>query len=544
VKDSRVSHFFGNHRRHANKEIEQGDGAKPEIIKSYLFCLAFNVRMMFVLLQVLLPELEDTASGEELPNGEGGSKSDRPNERITAVAARVLPALRQYSVWLASGAGLILTSAGTASIQVHAKELWMMYADVLTRLANYFPVEELASVSYLLEEDESTVGFQPLRNSSLSPECNLYVDDKGELKPRITDLDIKRDLPHVEMQARVLNILLCGLSLQLKKQIPLALTSETGTTAFAFVEEGISATSPTRVQSSIRSYASSIQPIDEYRMEDRVPGSAPSYTSPMRTNGYAGHAATNGIAETGDESVAASDSHQSMDTDMHRMVDSLLEPPSSRNTSSNETSYGMHSATAHEVFAPIGSSGFEPRFNGTPKILPSLPGFYKSAFTPQPNELQPLSPNRPMTARQSSPLPLATPEQRLQAAIDLDEATGYRPTTSGSWGRKSSRPLSNNISQPINQILQESLAQQFMTMPSSAFSESSSIYANNTPQVQYRAGVGAWRGGLPPTSGNDSTVYPGASDFDKTTMLQSSIYDGSQPAWNGYAQTPPGGQGG
>jgi hypothetical protein len=221
---------------------------------------------------------------------------------------------------------------------------------------------------------------------------------------------------------------------------------------------------------------------------------------------------------------------------MHRMVDNLLEPPSSRNTTSNETSYGMHSATANEVFAPLTSSGFEPRFNGTPKMLPSLPGFYNSAFTPQPNELQPLSPNRPMSARQSSPLSLATPEQRLQAAMALDEVTGYRPTKSGSWGRKASGPLSNLISQPVNQILQESLAQQFMTMPSSAFSESSSIYANNTPQEQYHAGVGAWRGGLPPINGNNSTIYPGASDFDKTTMLQSSIYDDSQPAFGGYAQ--------
>jgi hypothetical protein len=478
--------------------------------------------MMFVLLQVLLPELEGPASGEELPSGAGGSRSDRPNEKITAIAARVFPALRQYSVWLASGAGLILTSTGTASIQVHAKEMWKMYADVLTRLTNFFPVEELGSVSYLLEEDESTVGFQPLRNPSLGAECNLYVDDKGELKPRITDLGVKRDLPHVEMQARVLNILLCGLSLQLKEEIPLSLSRDTGSPAFTFVEEGLSLAGPVQVQAS-----------------------ASTYTSPIRTNGdYSMHEAADGTAEVRDGSVAASDSHQSMDTDMHRMVESLLEPPSSRNTTSNETSYGMHSATANEVFAPMRSNGFEPRFQSTPKMLPSLPGFYNSAFTPQPNELQPLSPNRPMTARQLSPLPLATPEQRLQAAIALDEVTGYGPTKNGSLGRKASRPLSNPISQPVNQILQESLAQQFMPIPSSAFSDSSSIYVNNTPQLQNRAVGGPLRGGLPPINGNNSTVYPGASDFDKTTMLQSSIYDGSQPAWGGYAQTPPGEQGG
>jgi Est1 DNA/RNA binding domain len=481
--------------------------------------------MMFVLLQVLLPELEDPASGEELPNDTGASRSDRPNEKITAVAARVFPALRQYSVWLASGAGLILTSAGTASIQVHAKEMWKMYADVLTRLTNFFPVAELASVSYLLEEDESTVGFQPLRNPQLSAECNLYIDAKGELKPRITDLGVKRDLPHVEMQARVLNILLCGLSLQLKEQIPLALGNDTGSPVFTFVEEGLSLASPVRIQESTS-----------------------AYTSPMRTNGsYGAHPPTNETYEVREESIAASDSHHSMDTDMHRMVDSLLEPPSSsRNATSNETSYGMHSATANEIFAPLGSNGFESRFQSTPKMLPSLPGLYNSAFTPQPNELQPHSPIRPMTARQLSPLSLATPEQRLQAAVALDELTGYGPTKNGSWGRGTSRPLSNPVSQPVNQVLQQSLAQQFMPMSSSAFSDSSSIYANNTPQLQQRVAGGHLHGGLPVINGNNSTVYAGISDFDKTTMLQSSIYDGSQPVlWGGYAhQTPPGGQGG
>jgi Est1 DNA/RNA binding domain len=477
--------------------------------------------MMFALLQVLLPELEGPASGEELPSGAAGSRSDRPNEKITAIAARVFPALRQYSVWLASGAGLILSSAGTASIQVHAKEMWKMYAEVLTRLPNFFPVEELGSVGYLLEEDESTVGFQPLRNPSLGAECNLYADEKGELKPRITDLGVKRDLPHVEMQARVLNILLCGLSLQLKENIPLALSRDTRSPAFTFVEDSLSLASPVRVQFS-----------------------ASTHMSSTPTNGnYSMHESTNRVAEVLDESIAASDSHQSMDTDMHRMVDSLLEPPSSRNTTSNETSYGMHSATANEVFAPMGSNGFEPRFQGTPKMLPSLPGLYNSAFTPQPNELQPLSPNRPMSARQLSPLSLTTPEQRLQAAMALDEVTGYRPTERGSWGKTASRPLSNPVSQPVNQILQESPVLQFMPMPSSAFSDSSSIYVN-TPHFQNRTIGGPLRGGLPPVNGNNSMVYPGASDFDKATMLQSSIYDGSHPAWGDYPQTPPGGQGG
>jgi len=144
-----------------------------------------------------------------------------------------------------------------------------------------------------------------------------------------------------------------------------------------------------------------------------------------------------------------------------------------------------------------------------------------------------------MTARQLSPLSFATEEQRLAAARTLDHVTGFGTTNNGPWGRESSRPSSSTTSQPVNQILQDSLVQQFMSMPSTAFSDSSSIYGN-TPQ--HRLSGGLLRGGA--FSGNNSTAYAGASDFEKTAMRQSSFWNNSQPVRGGYTQTPPGGQGG
>jgi hypothetical protein len=480
---------------------------------------------MFVLLQVLLPELEDATSGEELPNG--ASRSERAREKITATTRRVLPALRQYSTWLASMAQIIVATKGVSPISVHIKELWKMYADLLTRLTQYFPVGDLQTVEYLLEEDESTYGFKPFRDANNHAGCDLYTTGNGESKPRCTDPGIERLHPNIEMQSRIRDILLFGVALQEKPDIPITLTHDTGMPVFTFVEEGLSVASPVR---------------------PRV--SSPSFASPERTNSnYALPPPSRTYEDTpaeSAESVAASDSHQSMDTDMHRMVDSLLEPSSSsRNTASIETSYGMHSATANEVFAPVGSNGFDaPRLHSTPKMLPGLTGLYNSAFTPQPNELP--SPNRPTTARQLSPLSLSTNEQRLAAAAALDEMTGHGSGKRSSWGRVS-RPLSNPISQPVNQLLQESLAQQYMPMSSSAWSESSSIYANTPQQPRHPSSVlRASAPAFPHANGNDSTHYPGGTDFDKNTTLQSSIWNGSQPAsaWGGYVQTPPGAQGG
>jgi hypothetical protein len=238
------------------------------------------------------------------------------------------------------------------------------------------------------------------------------------------------------------------------------------------------------------------------------------------------------------DDLVASDSNQSMDNDMHRMVDDLLDCHS---TSVNETSYGMHSATANEVFAPLGSGGYGHRLQSTPTMLPSLPGLFTTAFTPQANELQPTSPLRPGTARQVSPLSLSTKEKRLSAATALDEIASFGGNLSGSWGRRSARLLSNPVSQSVNQALQDNLTQQFM--PSSVFTESSSLYPDATQQRF--VGFGAARAAFTPTNGNNSTVYPGASDFEQTIMLQSSIWNGSQQAsFSGYVQTPPGGQGG
>jgi len=247
-------------------------------------------------------------------------------------------------------------------------------------------------------------------------------------------------------------------------------------------------------------------------------------------------------------SVAASDSQQSMDTEMHRMVDDLLEPSNGHYTASNETSYGMHSHTANEIFAPINTN--LQHLQQTPKmqahILPNLPTIWSSPFTPQPNELQPTSPDRPNTARQLSPLQLTTPQQQLEAAAALDRMTGY-DSSKNSWGRKSSRPQESQMSPPVNAV-QQSLAQKFKapSISSSTFTDSSSIYANSTPRrVENLRGGGALRTGQSSAmNGNTTTIYAGASDFDKNTMLQSSLWSETQPGWAAYTQTPPGGQGG
>ncbi|KAE8446126.1 hypothetical protein EG329_012497 [Mollisiaceae sp. DMI_Dod_QoI] len=506
---------------------EQVDSASTETLNSYYFCLEFNVRMMLVLLQVVSPELDQDVSGEELPKGMKEVKPDKPREKITAIARRVLPALRQYSAWLAGRAGIIIACVSNPAVKLHSKQMWNMYAMVLTKLVNFFPAEELPSINYLLEEDETTVGFVPLRNPNLSRECDLFTDIAGVPKIRSTDPGVERHHPNVEMQARIRDILLTAASLESKKEIPIIVKKVDGRHVFTCTDDAMPLASPRTLSSLQRTE----RPASSFA--GLTPTSATFSLEKMSGCSYEAHQ---------EESVSVT---ESMDNDLNAMVDKLVEPSSNGQSASNETSYGMHSFTANEVFAPIASNGFEPRLQSTPKILPSVTGLYNSVFTPQAHELGATSPNRPTTARELSPLSLSTRKNRLAAAEALDEMTGYSTpkTASGSWGKSSLKPLSGSMQQPVNQILQESLAQQYMPY-SSALTDSSSLYGN-TPQNRNRLSSDSSKGNPFTTANGNSTTYAGASDFDRTTMLQSSLWDGSQHGgWGQYVRTPPGGQGG
>lgn len=496
--------------------------------------------MLFMLLQVLQPELEDQALGDDLPVEANSPALPTSREKVTPTACRVIPALRQYSVWLVSQVAFIVASDGVGPVAIHAKEMWKMYADVLTRLANFYPVESLHSVDYLLEEDETTVGFKPLRDPELPSKCNLYVDDNGALKTHITDQGTTRWPPHEEMQSRVRDIIICALILHQDSKCPIILDLES--TVFIFVEKGLaiaSPSSPIQFQGPISSFEKSMQTNTDFAI--------PETDRKNRT-----------VAP--DESVAASDSHNSLDISMNRMVDNLVEPSYGRQSASYETSYGMHSRTANEVFAPIGSNGFAShQLQSPPKMLPSLPGLWNSAFTPQPNELQATSPNHSSTNRLMSPMPLSTRQEQLEAAEHLERITGYRRSSKErlenmnsftrspreAWGGERA---ANPNSQAVNESLQKSLAEQFdpTSIMSSDFTNSSSVYVDDTPRHRQPFNGGGMKGQFAPVSNaNNSTFYAGGSDFDTAAMLQSSIWNGSQPRHDAaYSQTPPGNQGG
>lgn len=185
-----------------------------------MFFQRFNIKIFFTLLQILLPELEQFAVDDSSID-----RDDRPrnsSDKVTAIARRVLPTLRQYSSWLQSSAHILVAQESDPFIGIQIKEFWKIYATTLSFLAATFPLGELPEVNYLLEEDTDTLGFKPLQNENTSTRYYVETADGIKLKPKCQD-GLEQHHPNVEMLFRIREILADGVRLALRQvgqQIP------------------------------------------------------------------------------------------------------------------------------------------------------------------------------------------------------------------------------------------------------------------------------------------------------------------------------------
>lgn len=489
---------------------EAEGGVTDDLKKSFYFLLGFNLQVFCVLLRALISELADAAEAENLESLTATDSSGDSLEKLGPVAIRVLPGIRQYFAWVISqrlvlvGLGNGIDQESTGRLVSHIQNMWKTAAEALSALVNFFPVASLPYLPYLLPEDEQTVGFKPLRDPpSGLEEYSLYNKDDGFLKARVSDGIIRQ--PDNENYSRIRDILRAGMALHFEKPCPIIMTRDG-----RFIYGTESAVSPPSDTSAIPSQLAE-----------------PTY-------------AVQNYAKTGNENLAGSDSLGIMDTEMNRMVDDLLEPASL--TPSDDTSYGMSSSTANAVFAPIGSERTRLSASNhiTPgKAFPSLPGIWGSPFTPKPHELRTISPEKPSSSGGFSSMNYSTNREQLAAAAALDNMTKMQPQSSNGAATYTRGQFSSfDTSKPVSQMLQESLAKQFesMSLSSSGFSTNSSIYANNSPPKAYYGRTF----GCSSFNGHDSTTYPSASDYERTTMLQSSLWNTQTDNGN---RTPPAGQG-
>ncbi|KAI9669795.1 MAG: hypothetical protein M1829_005050 [Trizodia sp. TS-e1964] len=308
----------------AGVRLQENPGSQ-EHYQAFFFFLRLNVKTFFTLLQVLQPELERVMT-DDFENQ--GSENSIASEKITAVARRILPALRNYSTWLVSNSTLLVAQIGDTALNVQIKEMWKIYANSLTLLVSTFPVGELPCLPYLLEEDEDTIGFTPFSSDNAKPR---YFDGE-KLKPKWHDPGVQRCHPNVEMLARVREFLKDGLIMAMDNTVPITLF-EGGT--FAFQEEDLpseSINSPTSMDQA--TFAATAMERDD--------------TINLNTKGYSelahGNLAERPIDDDQEASQSLADSETtsySMGTTMARMVDTLTVSETNDLENLNYTDYGL-----------------------------------------------------------------------------------------------------------------------------------------------------------------------------------------------------------
>ncbi|KAI9374907.1 hypothetical protein BJX61DRAFT_224970 [Aspergillus egyptiacus] len=212
----------------AAEDFSRARSDEDSVSNARLFFQRINVKTFFTLLQVLSAEVERFAVEDS-----SGSKDDK----ITIVARRILPALRNYSSWLLTvNKYLVAYNEKDTPLAVQLTEFWKIYANTLTLLASTFDVVHLPEVDYLLEEDEETLCFVPLSKGATA---RRYLDVNGRQKPSMNDPGVERSHPNIEMLYRIREFVIDGLDLVVGNKIPIALVDDEDRKTFIYKEDGL-----------------------------------------------------------------------------------------------------------------------------------------------------------------------------------------------------------------------------------------------------------------------------------------------------------------
>ena len=186
-------------------------------MQTFLYLLRLNVRTFFTLLQLLHSELESGVT-EILDSSTCPALIDG-SIAISAVARRVLPALRQYRSWLTVNLKLLVNKVGDDALELEVKEMWKIYASTLTILARGFNVLSLPDLEYLLEEDEETICFKPFKDDASKASSRYQSAGETALKPTFHSQGVQRHHPNLEMAGRVRDFLAVGMDLAVQQEV-------------------------------------------------------------------------------------------------------------------------------------------------------------------------------------------------------------------------------------------------------------------------------------------------------------------------------------
>ena len=215
-----------------------------------------------------------------------------------------------------------------------------------------FLVQEIDSITdlgpcpYLLSEDLEVLGFEPLSPEQIPDGCRSYCTEDGQVKPHHHEGQKLFDPAH-ETQARILDILRCAYFFANDPAVPLQHRVTEDGLVFDYVDGAEAANQTDPINQMNEQVPSKTATPQQSTMPPPAP--LPKLQTPeqmTRTLSTEFH-----IGDNDGEQLSAHDYH-AQETVMNMLAEVLrpCSPDANPGSSTKEDSYGMHTATANEIF--------------------------------------------------------------------------------------------------------------------------------------------------------------------------------------------------
>ncbi|EEY20772.1 conserved hypothetical protein [Verticillium alfalfae VaMs.102] len=324
-------------------------------------------------LKVERMDWEDTHAGKDSSDNNSTRPQSTPTELV------ILPLVRLYTSWLVA----CRAEVGIASPNVPVEQVGKLLAECLSLIAELHGGDGLSLAPHMLPEDHMAIGLLPLNDPTLEPRCRLsFNQELNVVKPLCDYYDGKLLEGWEAGLARMLDILLCGYALTEDPALPFAFHED----RLVFTYGGDVSTTqkpqaspqqygvqePSQSAEYVKNPESVRQPAagDGQPSLEVAPNDASS--NPVKGSNIAHESGRNGHVSAnryGPDTThiqpknAATNTTEydfSENSEVMNMVNDFMQPPDAHSAMDNfpasaqqeydDSSYGMHSATANEVF--------------------------------------------------------------------------------------------------------------------------------------------------------------------------------------------------